>query len=803
MLQARGGWQFDVRSAMIGAALAWIIAAILYGQRRALGDALRKAWAPIAAWRRRARASQEEKYLRALEEQLKPLLLGGPADLGAVFIPPALQAMAPLPVSFAEATTAPRTMTISYAAMLSGHPRLVLCGTQGSGRTTTMIMLVSQAFQDRQRTGKRAQKRLPIWIDLTATPGPTRKKPLSAADNIVAAASAFLPAALPQWISQRLRRDPCLLLLDNWEMLTPDRRAQVACWIAEADGEFRDAFWIVASAPEGYSDLAQTGFVPVEIVSQGGDQWRPGLYAAWQASLGRDVALPDEETLAALARAAKAGALPWELHVRTLVHLETGELPARPIEAIDRYVAHRIDSVSLGKLPEPIPDTAEQIALDMLMAVAARTRVDGQPALTNKEMRELLATQLAAQPQRNRRLDEASEKLLTGSGLLQQTGRTWRIVHPILADYFAACHLVRQETGSTMIEAHLDDPTWYQLTEFYAGMADVTPLAEGLIGRTEIDGDSTFLLRVARWSIATDPQAPHHKTLLKMLARSFMVDSLSPEIRGDIGRAIALSAGEGARAFFVQMLRNPAPTIRGAALLGLGWSKASSDLVILVSALRDENAPEEVRQDAVRALLELGSDEALSALASALPDVDQALMQPIAEALAADPRGGEALQEASNHPDLFVRRAATFGLGRIDTDWARERLLEIAREDQEWMVRSAAELALQAADDLDQKHASIAAPPQPDQLEWLIGWAARQGEGLGVGEAALAMLRRAAQEGNADARVLSALTLAQIGRESEISALEPLMGHLDPQVAQTAAWAVSQIRKRHRIFQAA
>ena len=146
-----------------------------------------------------------------------------------------------------------------------------------------------------------------------------------------------------------------------------------------------------------------------------------------------------------------------------------------------------------------------------------------------------------------------------------------------------------------------------------------------------------------------------------------------------------------------------------------------------------------------------------------------------------------------------MRRAAALGLGHVSDAWARERLLEIAREDAEWLVRSAAETALQRLDEHAQRQVRIPPQPQPDQLDWLMGWAARQGSGLGVGDAAMQMLVRAAREGNVDAKVLSALTLAQIGREDDLRALEPLLGNPDLAVSQTAAWATRRIRKRYRL----
>lgn len=800
--QAHGSWHFDFRSAVVGALVAWILAAVLYSQRQVINQAIHRIWEPVASWRRRSRASQEEKYVRALWQRLKAQLLPELDDLQSVFVPPSLEAPAPLPVSVTEAAAAPRTTTVPYSSLLSGHPRLVLTGAQGTGRTTAMAMFVFQSLRNREEGKSQTDERLPVWIDLSQ-PEPSQKRDLSGAEHIVAMAAAHLPEVLPQWLLQRLRRERCLLLLDNWELLAPERRSKVAQWISEAAEEFSDAIWIVASAEEGYSDLVATRFVPVRIIRQMGAQWHPTLYTSWQTALGRENESPDEEALTSFSRAAALGAPLWELHLRVLTRLQTHDLPERPVEVIDSYIARRISAVDLGKALEQITEPAQQIALEVLMALAVRERIGGQPAATAKDVRTLLAAQLQSQPERSRRLEEAVRKLLAGCGLVRRHDNgLWRLAHPILGDYFVACHLAREEIGAATIEANLDNPTWGILTEFYAGLADVGAIANSYAKRSEMERDQTPLMRVARWAAIADPQAPSHRTLIKILARSYMLESISPAVRLDISRSIAQSAGESARAFFVQMLRTPSPDIRGAAIRGLGWCKSDGDLVLLASALRDDRTPARIRESAARALLDLGSDEAVKVLADALPNVEETLMLSLADILASDARGAEALRQATDYPDLMVRRAAAFGLGKVDEDWAHELLLEVAREDKEWLVRSAAELALQAHDESEEQVAVVTPPPQPEQLDWLIGWAARQGEGLGIGEAAMVMLRRAAQEGNADAKVLSALTLAQIGQESEATALEPLMGNLDPLVAQTATWAVHQIRRRHQVFSA-
>jgi HEAT repeat protein len=216
---------------------------------------------------------------------------------------------------------------------------------------------------------------------------------------------------------------------------------------------------------------------------------------------------------------------------------------------------------------------------------------------------------------------------------------------------------------------------------------------------------------------------------------------------------------------------------------------------LLAAALQD-SAPT-VQMSAIDALQDAGIEEAIAYLAESWPQVDETLMIRIAEALASLPAGWAELENGTQHPDLLVRRAAAHGLGLVAEPWAEERLLEIGREDMEWLVRSAAESALEGREERAERQTRIAPPPEIDQMDWLMAWAARQGLGLGVGEAARETLLRAAQEGNVDAKVLSALTLAQIGRRSDLPLLEALARESAPESQRAATWALMQVRQRY------
>jgi HEAT repeat protein len=217
------------------------------------------------------------------------------------------------------------------------------------------------------------------------------------------------------------------------------------------------------------------------------------------------------------------------------------------------------------------------------------------------------------------------------------------------------------------------------------------------------------------------------------------------------------------------------------------------------AALQDSDP--QIQESAVRALADLGTPDAIAFLSDNLPQVNEMLMLVIAETLAGLPEGWLALEEHALHSDLMVRRAAAFGLGQINEAWAEERLLEIAREDLEWLVRSAAETSIQAREEQAEHETQVSPPPEVDQMDWLIAWAARQGQGLGVGQAAVETLLQAARQGNVDARILSALTLAHIGRKSDLLAVEALVRDLNPAVQEAAVWAAEQINRRYRFDQ--
>ena len=259
--------------------------------------------------------------------------------------------------------------------------------------------------------------------------------------------------------------------------------------------------------------------------------------------------------------------------------------------------------------------------------------------------------------------------------------------------------------------------------------------------------------------------------------------------------SLAATGMSGVTYLFKQALQHPDAGMRKAAVIGLTKTAKDSDLPTLEAALADRDPT--VREEIIRSLAHLGTDAATRLLARIFLEGDETLSTVAAEALAqCGKEGTDFLSEAVESEDTIARRAAIFGLAQVEG--ARDLLEKVAREDEQWIVRSA---AVTAMDELEkqEKILGVAPPPEIEQLPWLISWAATKGEGVGLGDAARRMLRRALNEGDAPTRLAAARVLTQVGRLDDVEPLRKAMTVPDPDVASAALEALAEISERYAL----
>lgn len=797
LLQAGASWRFDLYSALIGAVLAWIIAGALFMRQHALKQTAQRLWKPITAWRRRMQSSEEEKYLRALQETLRGFLIFAPRDPQAIFIPPTLLSPAPLPESSSDGEM-PTPLTIAFSHLHDGHTRLIVAGAQASGRTTALAMSVWETAQRANPEEPAPYERFPIWVNLALKSlAPQYPAPI---DRLTSLAALTLPAALPKWLAKQLKALPSLILVDNWETIPAYERNETAKWLAEAADALPNSLWIISANLQGYGPLVEHGFVPLEIIPPTGEKVVATLAEGWWTLLqGKQAAgqtppeLP-EGVLKTFKEAIESGATLLEMNLRAVLYWQQQQAPARFTEVLEAYLNEKLPTPDLGEDQLEVAMRARELALAALKELARRTRLEGR-LTSSQELDELVFSLLPPEAERPPKLEGALKRLIQKSELLTRSGKELGYTHYVWQDYLTTLALVEDPTAPSLLQEHLHDPKWYILLECFAGLGDVTPLIKTLLQEYQ-QGDDERLFQVVRWATLSPEDTPWRKVLMKLLAQVFVAPQTTADTRLRIGRALVLSAGNSARVFFLQALRHPTVEARAVAVRGIGWTGTPQDINILNGALTDEHA--EIRLSAIQALADMATPGAVRLLKNTLFNGDEQMTLNTARVLARFSDGWDALKQATGDEDLLIRRAAAQGLGLINQPWASEILRKMALEDPQWLVRSSAEGALAAKQEKTHEKVTVPPPPKPDSIEWLMSWAAEQGLGLGVGQAAKQTLFQAIHQGDPETQIMGALTLAYIGDRDSIDALIPLTHTDHPGLKTAAETAIQWIRQRYR-----
>lgn len=815
-------WQFDPLSALIGAVAVALLVGLLYAFR----SQLRRAWGVVAAafvkFMNYMRASADENYRRLVAEKVRAFVVPAHvAPLEALFVEPRLFVPSRSSQSLSEAAAmaiGPRLMPLHQT--LEGHPRLIILGDSGMGKTATLgylALVCATAFErdERRRVDpgpipESVWKRLPLYVVLSAmdwgeagqeekseegegaeVEAESAEAPRSGGPNdlIRAAVSAVEGGAgYAGALRQYLESGRAIVLVDGWDELTPHQRELAAAWLDELADALPGNIWLVAVGTRGYAPLTEVGFVSLQLAP-----W-DGMLVETFAKRWIEALAPEEKSStllhnleAGLQRVARLGASPLELTLRAFVHLSDRQMPdgraalfGRALDLLLEEQAHQAE--------EPWWLAACHAALGQ---VALELQQGGRSVVGAEEIEAVIEAALPPHEERPVRAVSRVFQALAGErGLFRPVGsRRYTFVHPLWQAYLAARQLVAFEPD-TLVE-RLEDPRWSGVFRFYAELGDMRPLVEAWL-HTPDDVFYTRLCTLGSWIGAAPEDAAWREGAMTILARVFLQSSTYAPTRRALAEALAATGVSGVVYFLKQALKRPEVEVRVAAVLGLSRVAREADMSTFEAALADEDVS--VREAAVRALAQFGIDAAKRRLATVLLEGDDELRPVAAAALArCGEESTELLRELADSEDMMTRRAVVFGLAQAG---ARDILEKLEREDGQWVVRTAATTALE---ELQAQEKAPGVPPLPDveQLPWLISWAATLGEGVGLGDAALQMLQRALAEGNAQIRLAAVRAFVRIGRPDDIGVLRAVLADSDPLVAGVALEALEEIGKRY------
>jgi HEAT repeat protein len=373
----------------------------------------------------------------------------------------------------------------------------------------------------------------------------------------------------------------------------------------------------------------------------------------------------------------------------------------------------------------------------------------------------------------------------------------YQIRHPLIAAYLASLTF-KDADEFDRDEALLEkafEPAWQDALAFAAAH---TPIDAVVQARMDAKNDvlQNTLLDTTRW-LAHAPNANWRKPLFQALGKLLIAPNQYLSTRERIAAALIGTRDRNVMVIFKRALNNRNPDVRRLACLAAGALEAEKVLPELTELLIDDN--ENVTLSAGLALGAIGTEPAIDEMWAALTDENSpdSLRKAIAEAFAAIPdEGYPIIFNAANAENYLLRRAAVFGLRRINTSWALIALHRRSIEDDQWFVRSAAETAFEEMQYGDSTK-GVQPYPAVESIGWLREWIMGLGEEAGEAESgdSSQLLQKAMDSNEPDLQRLSAANMGQLGMAAYTGLLYKALRVRDDAVREAAFRALGDIQQ--------
>ncbi len=760
---------------------------------------------------RRAQGMHLAAPLFALDEILQEPLLIAPPQIVEPGTPPKFEDIVsqtlPYLPSWPEIAAAYYAQTITLPQALSGNTNLVIIGQPGVGKTVALAHLASLAA-NRSEKLETLKDAIPFLFHVASLKLPVLT-PKDALSPLVEAASEHAPLLdqprLPTFFENAFKNGNALLLLDGYDEILPETQQIVTEYFKLILQNYPKTRIVTTGTTEHLDGLIPLGFTPLTLMTwsdhttenfirEWGELWTQTIAMESWAQGKTDAENVDPFLLNAWLSNDNANLSPLELTLKTWGAYAGDSLGPRVLESVATHIRRiapantplaALETLAMQAVVSAQPIFDSRVARGWVKSFeVAEDAVNGEPA-------EGLAEE-TPEASLKRGKGKKVEKVATptsgllgkmaASGLLvSYPNNMMRFAHPVFAGYLAG----RALTNYNVEEDILNQPDWsgkYLAMRYFAAFGDASRLVNALLGFTRMPMHRP-LFAAARWLRDAPKNAPWRGKLFGALAGILQTDGIPLNLRGQAMAAFVISNDANAATLFRQFSTTSNFELVQLSVLGSGAMRDAKATEVLGHAL---NAPSEaVRHAACMALVAVGTNEALEAVAHTLLNGNENIRRAAAEALANDPREGHAmLKEGMTLKDILLRRAVAYGLGRVNERWAIELLQKMQIDDDQWVVRTA------ATEVLDSKTSAGSRAPRklkgPSESPWLIEFAAKQGMGISPGVPATDILLLALNSDNADTRLASLPYLKYTPNEGVIAQIYSAMYKDEPELRETA-----------------
>lgn len=698
------------------------------------------------------------------------------------------------------------------------------------------------------KDGALFQRLMPVYVHMANINLSEFGKTVDPAEPLVRAVQSQMrritAKTLPRKLYQRLNKGQALVLIDGYDDLPENEQKHKLVWLNAFVKAYGHNFIIVAGPAQGYGPLTSAGLTPVfmrpwspQDGAQAVDRWAEawgiissGKRRRTNAKVDDSLILKVKQNLRALSPAeltlkiwdgfAEPGDTSPTRWFNTFIkkHGIADEARSRlalaaRLQLEDGYITFgRLEAALSGEALPAVETAPEDSAADdeaFLDSEADLENVFGDSG-EDDELDQLFEetapppppkTPAKAAPKEKPRPKKDSSKLgkeiaalfksLLASGLLvMYRGGRYQFRHPQIAVYLAS--LTLQQASAEELVDKAANAAWRQAIGYAALHRSIDTVVSAFMD-SPADMLYNHLLELTRWLPFAGTKVEWRAQLLRQLGNQFVAPGQYTLVRERIAAALTSSQDPGVLKIFHAALRNANPDVRRLACLGIGALGDADSAPDLAAMLQDP--VNEVQLAAAMGLGAVGTPDALEMMVEALTTGTEQLRQAIAETFAAVPdEGYPVLYDAINHEEMMLRRAAVFGLRRIKTAWALVAVYRAFLEDQQWYVRSAAQLAFENMQ--FRQNAGVKAYPKPDTIAWLRSWIESMGENAPQEESAEQLLVSALQDDEPLIRALSAGTLGQLGVTTAVGALYTALTDREEVVRDTAQRALADLQSQ-------
>ncbi|MBK9927226.1 MAG: HEAT repeat domain-containing protein [Anaerolineales bacterium] len=766
---------------------------------------------------RRAQGMHLAAQLFALNELLEePKLLAPPMQVepGATNIQEdVISQTLPYMPDWPELAAIYRAPTLNLIEAVTGETNIVIVGAAGTGKTVALAHLASLAANLQIQLGPRDAVPFHYHIaDLQLPFDPTK----DVLTPVISAASERAPMfdlrKLPDFIKLSFNTGAALLLIDGFDEVDTQTQTDVAAWFKAVMDTYPGTRIVTTGTPNQLNGLISLGFSPLALMS-----WKPRTSSdfiqkwgeAWTRSVSQTNPSSTNEVDPILLNEWLAidntGLTPLELTLKVWAAYAGDGLGSRVLDFIATHLrrvapsgtpvaALELLAMQVVLTSQPIFDPSkargwvkqydivEDKSIESAETVSTTDTGSPLPLTESQKIRIKKSKASSAVPSYG-----LLSKMVDSGLLVMHPNEKMRFLHPVFNGYLAG-QAVGDNDADTSLLAQADWDGKILALKYLAARADASVVADILLKESSVPLHSgTFT--VARWLRDAPKDAKWRAKVFASLLSIMQAEGQPVTLRAKAMAAFVASGDPGATTLFRQLLNSRSFEVIPLAALGCGALRDRKAVPILEQVLQ---APGSVQRAACFALVAIGMDQSLEAVARALLNGDEELRRAAAQALANDPKEGhETLREAASLTDIMVRRAAVHGLARVEQPWALEKLQVMQVEDDQWAVRNLANQYVEEITKRDPRVPKKLTPPS--ETPWVIEFASKQGVGIPRGGPATEVLVAAFKHGSVEQRLAAINYLKRNANEGIVGALYNGVYGEDPEISEASFLAVQEI----------